>query len=243
MAEDATAYDAWGRDPAAPLSARLGGMAIAGYLRAVRATSRVMAPQTGFYERPLVAPHTTYIWALWHRHVGLASFCCPDDFPRTCMASRSRDGELLAQVVSRLGTHCARGSSASLDGTDKGGTTAFRQMLRAARGGRHQLVITPDGPKGPPGRVKMGAVSLASAAGLPICPVAFAASRFFTIPTWDGTVIPLPFGRISVFCGEPLAVPRTRDAGLLESMRAEIETRLTRANEEAKRRLAPPQEG
>ncbi len=216
MDEEATAYDEWGRDPAAPLSARLGGMAIAGYLKAVGATSRIMAPRTGFYEKPLEVPVKKYIWALWHRHLGLASFFCPDDFPRTCMASRSRDGELLAQVVSRLGTHCARGSSASLDGTDKGGAAAFRQMLRAARGGRRQLVITPDGPKGPPGKVKMGAISLASAAGVPVCPVAFAASRFFTIPTWDRTVIPLPFGRIAVFCGEPLAVPRTRDEGLLE---------------------------
>ena len=233
MNEDSVAYDEWGRNPDAPLSAWLGGVVIAGYLKAVYATSSTIVPKTESNEKMSRKRHEKFIWALWHHHLGLPAFFNPNNSHLTCMASRSRDGELLAQVLSRFNTRCVRGSSSSFDGTDKGGAAAVRQMVRVAKEGEHQLVITPDGPKGPPQRVKMGIISLASITGYPICPVAFSASRFFTIPTWDKTILPLPFGRIAVCCGEPLEVPRTRDKGELEAKRAEIEKRLIHANEEA----------
>ena len=234
MDEGSVAYDEWGRNPDAPLSAWLGGLVIAGYLKAVRATSSIIVPKTKSNEKMSRKRNEKFIWALWHHHLGLPAFFNPNNFHFTCMTSRSRDGELLAQVLSRFNTRCMRGSSSSLDGTDKGGAVAFRQMVRVAKKGEHQLVITPDGPKGPPEKVKMGAISLASVTGYPICPVAFAASRFFTIPTWDKTIFPLPFGKLVVCCGEPLEVPRTRDKGVLEAKHAEIEKRLIHANEEAK---------
>ena len=237
MSEEPIVYDEWGRNPDAPLSARLGGVVIAGYLKAVCAASSMIAPKTESNEKMSRRLDEKFIWALWHRHLGLPAFFSPNDHRRTCMASRSRDGELLAQVMWRLGTHCVRGSSSSLDGRDKGGALAFRQMVRVAKKGEHQLVITPDGPKGPPEKVKMGVISLASITGHPICPVAFAASRFFTVPTWDRTILPLPFGRILVCCGELLDVPRTRDKGVLEARRAELERRLIHANEEAQYHL------
>ncbi|MCY3822513.1 MAG: lysophospholipid acyltransferase family protein [Nitrospinae bacterium] len=233
MNEDSIAYDEWGRNPDAPLSAWLGGVVIAGYLKAVYATSSMVLPNTESNKRMSCKLGEKFIWALWHCHLGLPPFFYPDNYHLTCMASRSRDGELLAQIMSRLNTHCVRGSSSVLDGRDKGGAAAVRQMIRVAKKGEHQLVITPDGPKGPPQKVKMGVITLASLTGYPICPVAFAASRFFTIPTWDKTIFPLPFGRIAACCGEPLEVPRTRDKGVLEAKRAEIEKRLIHANEEA----------
>ena len=237
MNEDSIAYDEWGRNPDAPLSAWLGGMVIAGYLKAVYTTSSMIVPETESNEKMSRRRDEQFIWVLWHHHLGLPCFFNTYHSHRTCMASRSRDGELLAQVMSRLNTHCVRGSSAALDGREKGGTSAIRQMVRVAKEGVHQLVITPDGPKGPPRKVKMGVISLASLTGYPVCPVAFAASRFLTIPTWDKTILPLPFGRIAVCCGEPLEVPRTRDKGVLEAKRAEIERRLIHANEEARYHL------
>ncbi len=237
MDEGSVVYDEWGRNPAAPLSARLGGVVVAGYLKAVCATSSLVLPKTESNEKMICRRGEKFIWAFWHHHLGMASFFSPEDHHRTCMASRSRDGELLAQVMSRLGVHCVRGSSSSVDGADKGGAAAFRQMVGVAKKGERQLVITPDGPKGPPEKVKMGVISLASVTGYPICPVAFTATRFLTLPTWDRTILPLPFGRLSACCGEPLDVPRTRDKGVLEEMRAEIERRLVHANEEAQSHL------
>ena len=237
MNEDSIVYDEWGRNPDAPLSAWLGGLVIAGYLKAVYATSTMILPNTESNEKMNRMRDEKFIWALWHHHLGLPCFFNSYHSHRTCMASRSRDGELLAQVMSRLDTHCVRGSSSALDGRDKGGTSAVRQMIRVAKQGVHQLVITPDGPKGPPQKVKMGVVTLASLTGYPICPVAFAVSRFFTIPTWDKTILPVPFGKIAVCCGEPLEVPKTRDKGVLEEKRGEIERRLIHANEEAQYHL------
>ena len=195
MNEDSVVYDEWGRNPDAPFSVWLGGMVIAGYLKAVCATSSKIVPKTESNEKMSRRLGEKFIWALWHHHLGLPAFFNPNDGRRTCMASKSRDGELLAQVMFRLDTHCVRGSSSALDGRDKGGAAAVRQMIRVARQGEHQLVVTPDGPKGPPQKVKMGVITLASLTGYPICPVAFAASRFFTIPRGTRRFCPCRSGK------------------------------------------------
>ncbi len=237
MDDESVAYDEWGRNPDAPLSAWLGGAIIAGYLKAVSATSSKIFPKTEANEKIRLRLDEKFIWAYWHHHLGLVPFFFPGHYHYTGMASRSRDGELVTQFLAWLKVHCVRGSSSSVDGTDKGGSSAIRQMVRVAKKGEHHLLITPDGPKGPPQRVKKGVVSLASITGYPVCPVAFAASRFFTFPTWDKTILPLPFGRIVACCAEPLDVPRTRDKGTLEEMRVEIENRLIHASEEAQYHL------
>jgi len=120
--------------------------------------------------------------------------------------------------------------------------TPLSRVRGTSRGSSQQTAILPNG-KGKIVLSQVGTVKKRDAAkatgqiGYPICPVAFAASRFFTVPTWDKTILPLPFGRIAVCCEEPLEVPRTRDKGVLEAKRAEIERRLIHANEEAQYHL------
>jgi len=105
-------------------------------------------------------------------------------------------------------------------------------MARAAEAGFH-LIVTPDGPKGPPERIKPGVITLGAMTGRPIVPLGFAVSRFARLPTWDGTLIPLPFARMILAYGEPLEVPRTNDSEVLESRRAELERRLLETNSRA----------
>ncbi|MEK6576836.1 MAG: hypothetical protein AABZ05_04490, partial [Nitrospirota bacterium] len=50
------------------------------------------------------------------------------------------------------------------------------QMLRMA-GENRDLVITPDGPRGPRYRVQKGIIEIAKKTGLPIFPVGFSASK------------------------------------------------------------------
>ncbi|MDA0999564.1 MAG: lysophospholipid acyltransferase family protein [bacterium] len=228
-------YDEWGCDPAAPLSVRMAGAGVAAWLKFVYATSRGECLQPDRHREILGEPSGSYIGVFWHHQIALPSFFYPG-VPRACLASRSRDGELLAQIVAGLGSRCVRGSSAGMDGRQKGGAVSLREMARAAKAGFH-LAVTPDGPKGPAEKLKPGVVFLAAMTGLPVVPLGFAASSCFRLNTWDRTIIPFPFTRLILSYGEPLEITEVKEDGSLEEYRAEVERRLLAVNEEARAAL------
>lgn len=86
------------------------------------------------------------------------------------LISRHRDGELISRAMRSFGFGAVRGS------TTRGGAFALRALVAAGREGR-DLGITPDGPKGPRGRVQPGVIQLARLTGLPVFPLAFGASK------------------------------------------------------------------
>ena len=91
------------------------------------------------------------------------------------LISRHRDGELIWSIAERFGFHAVRGS------TTRGGVTAIRQLIRHAQAGS-DLVITPDGPKGPSQTAQLGIVHLAKRTGMPIVPLVFACSKKKSFP-------------------------------------------------------------
>ncbi|HAN93250.1 MAG TPA: hypothetical protein DCQ33_14390, partial [Nitrospira sp.] len=72
----------------------------------------------------------------------------------------------------------------------RGGAEAFRQLIRLGRSGGN-LVLTPDGPKGPRQVVKVGVVQLARATGLPIIPMAFGCSKKNSSRAGTGSSCPI----------------------------------------------------
>ena len=86
------------------------------------------------------------------------------------LISQHQDGEIIARIVERFGFKAVRGSST------RGGVEALRELIRLGRAGV-DLVVTPDGPRGPAQIAKMGVIQLARASGLPIVPLAFACSK------------------------------------------------------------------
>lgn len=86
------------------------------------------------------------------------------------LISQHQDGEIIARIISRFGHRAVRGSST------RGGALALRELIRLGRSGA-DLVVTPDGPKGPRQIAKLGVVQLAKATGLPIVPLAFSCSK------------------------------------------------------------------
>jgi lysophospholipid acyltransferase (LPLAT)-like uncharacterized protein len=141
-----------------------------------------------------------FLLAFWHRHLPLMRYAYRGR-RMNVLVSRSRDGELFARVMGQFGVATSRGSSS------RGGSSGLRGMLRAARAGC-DLAITPDGPRGPLREVQPGVVKLAAASGLPVVPVAIAASRARELRSWDRMPIPLPGSRVEVVYGEPVRVPR-----------------------------------
>jgi len=86
------------------------------------------------------------------------------------LISQHQDGEIIARIISGFGHRAVRGSST------RGGALALRELIRLGRSGA-DLVVTPDGPKGPRQVAKLGVVQLAKATGLPIVPLAFCCSK------------------------------------------------------------------
>lgn len=86
------------------------------------------------------------------------------------LISQHRDGEIIARIMKHFGFESVRGSSS------RGGRQALRQLLAIGRQGQ-DLVLTPDGPRGPACRVQTGVISLAKLTGFPIVPLTFSSSK------------------------------------------------------------------
>lgn len=138
------------------------------------------------------------------------------------MVSASRDGDLIADTMARFGLRAARGSST------RGGQAALAAMIEEITRTRCSAGIIVDGPKGPPGIAKMGAITLARATGLPIVPGTWWARRRVQFRSWDETIAPLPFTRMAFAFEEALMVPPDTPTGEMERLRAELTRRLLR---------------
>lgn len=113
------------------------------------------------------------------------------------LISSSRDGELIARTMTCFGMGSIRGSSR------RGGRGAFRELVQFAKEPL-DLVITPDGPKGPRRELKDGLAELARLTGRPIVPMCFVCSRGHRFASWDRFLLPYPFGRGVYAYGEAL---------------------------------------
>jgi len=167
---------------------------------------------------PLWQAGAPVIYAVWHGQIlllpllyGRRAVCV--------LASRSRDGEMLTRYIGRFGIEAVRGSSS------RGGAAALRHLARWLKRG-HEVVIVPDGPRGPAEVVKPGIVGLARLSGAAIVPVAVGASSEWRLGSWDGFRIPRPFARCVARFGEPIHVPRVVDRRAEAAAREEVEAAL-----------------
>ena len=137
------------------------------------------------------------------------------------LVSRSRDGEFITRIMNRFRIDGARGSSS------RGGSDALRELLRELeRPQARDIGITPDGPRGPRGKVQDGVLALAANSGIPIYPVTAHYSRFWELPSWDRFQIPQPGAICRAVIGPAVAAPRSLEPAELDRVRRELEQRL-----------------
>lgn len=158
------------------------------------------------------------IVAFWHGRLLMMPFAYPGK-PGAILISQHRDGEYISRIATILGFEVIRGSAT------RGGMRALKQMIRAIKG-RLNLVITPDGPKGPRAKVKSGIVEMAKLTGAPIVPVSFSASRRRFLKSWDAFLVPVPFSRAVYIWGEPMYVPPTATKAEVAKHQEALEERL-----------------
>lgn len=121
------------------------------------------------------------------------------------LISASKDGELIAKTMAYFGQEAVRGSS------HRGGRAAFRELVALARE-PVDLVITPDGPRGPRHQIKEGVVQLARITGRGVVPYTFQCSRGYRFASWDRFLFPYPLSRGVFVYGPPLFFADGEDA-------------------------------
>lgn len=197
-----------------------------GYLHTCR-VELVISPET----EALVVSGRPVLYTVWHCHLLFPLVLFPRHYyahlpPLVVMASPSRDGEFIAEVARGLGFIVCPGSRR------KGGVQALKRMAVYFRQG-HSGGLVADGSRGPARVAQNGVLFLAREAQVPIIPLAVAARRKKTFPSWDRFELPWPFTRLALLMGEPLWV-RPQDRGpALESLRLELEARLNRLFEQS----------
>lgn len=114
------------------------------------------------------------------------------------LVSPSKDGELGARLLDKLGVVAVRGSGR------RSGALAMRDMYLAIKEQDLSPLIAPDGSTGPAHEFKPGAIMLARLSGSPVVPISFACKRGIRLRTWDRLLVPLPFTRVELVVGEPI---------------------------------------
>ncbi|CRX37891.1 lysophospholipid acyltransferase family protein [Estrella lausannensis] len=141
------------------------------------------------------------ILALWHSKLSLAPALLTRHTPfnYAALISKSKDGEIIAEVINAYGI---RGEAIRVAHSAKFG--GLIGAIDRVRKGERVLVITPDGPRGPARQVKGGIVAMALKSGALIFPMGWTCDTCWTLKTWDQMGIPKPFSKITVSIGAPI---------------------------------------
>ncbi|MCK5335680.1 MAG: lysophospholipid acyltransferase family protein [Gammaproteobacteria bacterium] len=133
------------------------------------------------------------------------------------LISPSVDGEVIVNLVKSWGAIAIRGSST------RTGAKAMRDMYNTIVKDKISPVTTSDGPTGPLHEFKQGAVMLSQLTQAPMLPIAYAASRFWQLKSWDQFIIPKPFSNIVIAVGKPHYINKKNSAEELEAERLSME--------------------
>ncbi|MCU0866290.1 MAG: lysophospholipid acyltransferase family protein [Planctomycetes bacterium] len=200
-------------------------------VRALAATWRVQQRGPGF---ALLRSDRPWLVAMWHG--GMLALMPLRHHRRRrigVLVSPSDDGSLALQALASFGYRVVRGS------LSRGGAEALRTMQHWLQDGG-QLVLTPDGPRGPRCTMNSGVAWLARGSGAPILPVSITVDRAWRLRSWDRFMIPKPFARVVVDYLEPVPVPTTTDDATLEPIGGEVRRALLQQHRAAAAELGTP---
>ena len=156
---------------------------------------------------PAKLPEKPCVVVFWHGRLAMMSFAYRRWWLRDFGSKRRakviisdhKDGEIITRVISHFGIGAIRGSSF------KGGARALMGAIKEIKNGT-DVIITPDGPRGPYHSVADGAVVIAQKQNAQIQILNYEASKFWQLKSWDKMIIPKPFSEISYTLSPPFSV-------------------------------------
>lgn len=161
------------------------------WLDAVHRTSRPVGDGWDEVAR-LIEAHGAVIIVCWHQRIMLTPWMFDlSRAPCRSLTSAGRAGRLVGWM------HRAYGYGTVPMPKGVMGAAEMREVLRGLKQGI-SIGISPDGPRGPARVAKVTPIQWARAAQVPIVVFTFSTTRFWSWPTWDRLMFPLPFGRVAL---------------------------------------------
>ena len=102
------------------------------------------------------------------------------------------DGSLIASTLNMLKIRPLRGSS------KKGAKQVLLQAFKSIKSGE-EVLITPDGPRGPRHHMSDGAIGIALKSKLPVFVMNYKAEKYWQLGSWDKFMIPKPFTKVDFY--------------------------------------------
>ncbi len=132
------------------------------------------------------------IFALCERDVpALAGLMAGNRF--VVLVAHGRDGDWASEMLACIGCRVVRGS------TRRGGVRALLALMHTLEASDDPIGLVVDGPLGPAGIAKPGAVICGMKSTRPVRALGVAARWKITLPgTWSGMYVPLPFSPLIV---------------------------------------------
>lgn len=146
---------------------------------------------------------SSYLFALWHGELLMQPFNVRRLRPGrkiSAMISEHRDGEAISRTNEYLGIDAIRGSST------RGATKVLISAIKMIKNGTSDVVITPDGPKGPRFSVASGVVAIAQKTKSKIVILNCKPSKYWQLSSWDKFIVPKPFGTIEFYASEAFSL-------------------------------------
>jgi lysophospholipid acyltransferase (LPLAT)-like uncharacterized protein len=141
--------------------------------------------------------HRPWVFSFWHG-TQWPLLAWPRRRRTVVLVSHSSDGALQARALRAQGFEVVRGSSS------RGGARGLAALVRCMRAGSDGAFAV-DGPRGPYGMVKGGAIVAARASGGVLVPMGGGITRGVVFHrAWDRFRVAWPFTRVTVTLGAPL---------------------------------------
>jgi lysophospholipid acyltransferase (LPLAT)-like uncharacterized protein len=136
------------------------------------------------------------------------------------VVSQSKDGEILSRLLQKWNYKLIRGSSS------KDSKEVMNQMVETLKNG-FSIALTPDGPRGPREKMKIGGLIAAVRSSSPVVLCGIHYEKKFVFNSWDKFELPKPFSKVLV----RLSDKKFFSAGLTndeyEEIRQKLENELT----------------
>lgn len=127
---------------------------------------------------------------LWHNQLALGPYFLARLKNAYALASPHADGKIIGYIVQLMGHKVLWGSS------NRDGTKALRQIYKLLKSGAN-IVITPDGPRGPSEEFNSNIAELAKIARVDIILVGCALDKATRLKSWDKMLVPKMFAKVT----------------------------------------------
>ena len=175
----------------------------------------------------LLSSDKNIVFAFWHGTM-LIPWYLQREKSFAALVSQSKDGGLLANILTKWKYDVARGSS------HKGGKEALEILMKQVTN-HHSVSITPDGPTGPPRVMKAGAVIVAKRSSTPLVLCGIGCKSKYVFNSWDNFEVPKIFSKVNVVYSDPIFIEKDLERDEVSKIIDDCNLRLNELQSEAEK--------